>query len=191
MNIFDATLQLISANCQEYLVTLRTCSKGSILLRGYKKEIVRVKKFYHDLEDRTPLNTPKEIHNSINQFYSPRFGWKVRNGIFCYGYNLENEKAKDLGYGPFYIFFPVGKFDFVYSPTFFDMYGYINESDDELDTTIKKLDFKNDSLCAAITSGEKLDNLSNEISIKANTYYLIDYSFRKEVMHFIWDGKLG
>lgn len=181
----DSLLKIIEADCCEFVNQLKHCEEGSFLFRGYNKEIATFNEFTHNMDYRKPVNTPLEIHNKINQTFKNKFGWNIRNGAFCYGMNILKYEPFDLGYGTQYIFFPVGKFDFVYNPQHFDLYRYfstIKNSKSSIDTLI----FKNDSLANAMVSGNLDDGFSNEICIRTEEYFLINKKFAPELIEFIW-----
>lgn len=188
MILSEPIQKTLQSECANYIKKLRNCTPGSILLRGFFGKIDILKKFHHNLEFRKPRNTPENIHNLINARFEEEFGWKIRNGAFCYGFNLRNkEEPKELGYGPFYICFPVGNFKIVYSPTIIDMYGPISLSKKPIETILDEVDFTDEDLCKAIESGDrKHQNVSNEISIGVSSYYLIDYKFKDCINALIW-----
>jgi hypothetical protein len=181
----ESILHLITKNCTKYIEELRLCSKGDLLFRGFKEPIDTYREFNHNLDNRSPVNTPKNIHNLINSIFDSQFGWKIRNGVFCYGANILTSQPIDLGYGKQYLFFPIGEFDFVYSPQHFDIYQFVSTVSPTEDT-IKNIAFSNDSLQNAINSGEKEDALSNEISVKSDHYYLINLNMKDVIIDCIW-----
>jgi hypothetical protein len=178
-------VKILTESCSEYISSLSICKRDSYLLRGYKKPIPSFEKFNHDLMDRKPLNTPHKIHDTVNSIFFKKFNWKIRNGVFCYGFHFGHNKPIDLGYGKQYLFFPIGGFDFVYNPDFFDFYHYVTENETS-QKDFEKLNFLNDSLKNAIEAGDKEDDLSNEISVKVSSYYLVNPKYREEISRVIW-----
>lgn len=187
MNLNQLEKALFS-DCVTYIEKLRACTPGSILLRGYFGEIKIAQKFHHNLLYRKPLNTPEDIHNTVNAKFEKKFGWRIRNGIFCYGFNIRSsEDPEELGYGPFHICFPNGDCKIVFSPTMIDMFDHISITDKELESVINEFDFRDGTLCEAIESGDRKDiNVSNEISVCSNAYYLINYKYKEWVDELIW-----
>jgi len=74
-------------------------------------------------EDRTPMSTPKLVHDKLNELFLEKFGWKVRNGVFC---------AKDSiiasTYGRIHLIFGIGIFQYCWSPIYADMYLFLSGS---------------------------------------------------------------
>lgn len=181
-NIFE----VIKRDCSPFLNSLKNCETGHFLVRGYFYEIEDIKIFEHNLENRKPKNMAQDIHDKINNFFYSKFSWKIRNGIFCYGFDLVNNHPIDLGYGLFFIFFPIGNFDYVYSPDHFDLFGYFNQTKGNVDELIKKLIFKNDSFCDVMTLHDQYDKFGNEVSIRATSYYLINIKYADSLSQKIW-----
>lgn len=179
-------LTILNNECSYFLNILKHCQKGHFLLRGYFYDIETLKKFNHNIEYRTPKNMPLHIHNEINEYFEPSFKWKIRNGIFCYGFDVMNHKPKDLGYGIFYLFFPIGEFQYVYSPDHFDLFGSINQTKTDSLSLITTLIFKEDKLCEALKIREEFDYFSNEISVNAKSYYLVNISLANYISANIW-----
>lgn len=184
----DELKRTLLSDCSAYIEGLRKCNPGDILLRGYFGKIEIAQAFSHNLNFRKPLHTPENIHNLVNARFETKFGWKIRNGVFCYGFNIRsNEVPKDLGYGPFHICFPIGDFKIVYSPTIIDMYGHITVTKQPIESIINELDYTDETLCEAINSGDrKHQNVGNEISVCVSTYYLVNYKYKDWVDQLVW-----
>ena len=183
----EEIFEILNHDCSYYLNELRNCGKGKYLLRGYNYDILDIKLFEHDLEGRKPRNMPQHIHDMINNIFLEKVGWKIRNGIFTYGFDMLNYKPKDLGYGPFALFFPIGDFEFAYSPHYFDLFGEVNQLKTDLDTFINNLEFEYKTFCNVMYTNGDYDNFGNEVSIRATTYYLVNPEFAKELALKIWN----
>lgn len=181
-NIWD----IINKDCQEFIKSIRLCKKNVFILRGHFYQIQGIQKFQHDVKYRRPRNMPQNIHDEINIYFEDKFGWKIRNGVFCYGFNLAEHNPIDLGYGIFHLFFPIGNFKFVFSDEHFDLFGSINNSIEPIETVIKNLKFDDKDFCRALTLQPKFDNFSNEISFNTSSYYLINTIYYQEISRFIW-----
>jgi hypothetical protein len=186
----NSLLKILENDCKEYINLLKSCTKGSYLFRGFREQIDSYRKFDHNMDFRKPVNTPKKIHDLINSVFEPKFGWKIRNGVFCYGFNSSNGNPNELGYGKQHILFPIGEFNFVYSPDHFDIYQFVTTVKVDKNV-IEGLIFKSDSIESAINSGEKEDGLSNEISINVKSYYLINSKLTNIITDFIWNDQVG
>jgi hypothetical protein len=86
----ESIINLLKRESSLFIEHLRVCPKGTFLVRGFKEQIDTYRFFNHDLENRKPLHTPLETHDFINQTFLDVFGWKIRNGVFCYGFNALN-----------------------------------------------------------------------------------------------------
>jgi hypothetical protein len=184
----ETIFKILSQNCSNFLADLKKCPKGHFLVRGYFYDIQDLKEFNHNLDFRKPKSMNPETHEKINNYFLPIYNWKIRNGIFCYGFDLINRKPVDLGYGPFYIFFPIGEFEFVYSRDHFDLWAYFELTKGDKDEMIKNLKFQNTSLRDAMQLNVEFDYFSNEISVKANAYYLINIKHSLNLVKQIWNS---
>jgi hypothetical protein len=71
--------------------------------------------------NRWPKDTPNEIHEILDDIFSQYFFWNVRStGVFT-----SSSKGFAGGYGTPVIFFPIGRYRYVYSPKIKDLYEYI------------------------------------------------------------------
>ena len=183
----NGDLEKILSECSEFVSALKECPKGYFLYRGSHFQIPEHQLFTSRLENRIPVNTPQEIHDKVNEFFEVKFGWKIRNGVFCYGYTSLENFPRDLGYGPQFLCFPVGGFEFVYSPDHFDLCGHFYRNKPKTEDEIRSLKFGDKSLEGAINSRSAEEDLSNEISIKVSSYYLINTKHRDSLVEMIWD----
>jgi hypothetical protein len=182
----EQIFEIINSDCHQYLEILKHCPKGRFLVRGYYYDIPEIKEFKHNLEKRAPKNMPLNIHEKLNNHFERIFRWKIRNGIFCFGYDINESIPRDLGYGIFYLFFPKGNFRYVYSKEHFDLFGFINQSKENIETIINNLRFEDSNLCQGMVCRKEYDNFSNEISVNANSYYLVNPSLAKSLTSLIW-----
>jgi len=180
-------LKNVLSECEEYVNQLKKCPKGYFLYRGSHLQIGDCKLFTSRLDNRPPLNTPQHLHDAVNETFLSQFEWKIRNGVFCYGYTSLTDIPAGLGYGQQYLCFPVGRFTFIYSPDHFDLCGHFYQKQNKVtDDEIKRLVFKDDSIKDAIDTGNHKSGLSNEISVNVPTYYLVDVIHRDILANAIW-----
>lgn len=109
---YEDILQILQKDCKKYLNEM----KNTILYRGSTVKVENIAKKHAHLEDRTPMSTPKHIHDELNDAFNTIFGWKVRNGIFTTS-NIDTT----LAYGRSYMFFPIGDYKYCYSPQIHDL----------------------------------------------------------------------
>ena len=120
------------------------------------------------LTGRMPKDVPSLLHYTINEYFINNFGAPFRNAMFCSG----SQHLADF-YGNIYGVFPIGNFDFVWSPEVDDLYMEWDEVEhDEHDVMVDNLmdevaqTYKNDNLEQAIKS-------NNEIMVRTRDYYAI------------------
>lgn len=110
-------LSFIEKNCQSYLKQnpdwkTKPLYRGTEVLRDDKARII------NSPTDRRPVDTSKELHNMfVKAFKDAGFIANRNNSIFCSG-NIHVEY-----YGKLCIVFPIGDFDFTWSPHISDLYG--------------------------------------------------------------------
>lgn len=181
---FGKDVDLIEKNCKVYLGS--TKGLKYLLLRDFESNRV----FNKDLEviksrtDRRPKDTPMHIHEKINEMFRKKFGWDVRNGVFCEGEWCSFRK--DNGFQRF--IFPVDGFKFVWSPSvgdfFIDVYKYKIKNvsykepniDEILNDYVKSC--KNTNLKDAINS-------RNEISLLCKEYYAVSYQLLRNINYVL------
>jgi len=174
--------------CAIFINDLKKCKPGSFLIRGVWED-VDVEEFYPYYQGRTPENTPYEVHDKLNDLFNKKFGWYVRNGVFCFGSETDGdiEQPFDTEYGSdTYLVFPTGKYDIVWNEEIKDLFYEIDFIDerkiDEYEKDIQEIvdTYVEGDLCDAIESG-------NEICIDCNSYYLINQKYIKKIIHRIWN----
>ncbi|MFW6129886.1 MAG: hypothetical protein ACOC56_01805 [Atribacterota bacterium] len=105
-NKIEEIKSILKKNCMGFINEI---SKGDRLLyRSVKKDI----KHYRIIiprRNRIPLDTSLTLHNMADKLFKKKFGWKVRSeGVFT-------KRIEDTFYGTPYIFFPLGKYKYVWS----------------------------------------------------------------------------
>lgn len=151
-------------------------------------------RFKARLGDRRPSDTPLEVHNLLNQWFTDNFGKPWRNGVFV----TANQDVAG-GYGKYGAFYPIGNYEYLFSPVIGDLYGYLDKNSDfELfadgDIVTKKED---DELVVMIHTddykrNEDLDEaeaVEHEISFWCNEYYLLKPLVHKKFVEYITNRK--
>ena len=111
----DSIFKLIRKDCKPYLKMIKPYKE--VFYRGTDQGNVPFLK-RNTRTDRYPLTMNVNIHKILDKVFSKHFGWKVRSeGVFTSG---DEEGAE--GYGDVYLFFPIGKFDYVFSPGLDDLF---------------------------------------------------------------------
>lgn len=117
VNEINNILDMLKKDCKPFLNEYKRNKSMGFLYRGTNKPVGLIQKVTSRLENRYPKDTPNELHDDLNFQFKRKFGWPVRNGIFTVG-----RTTTAGGYGKAYIFFPIGKYSFVYSTSVPDLY---------------------------------------------------------------------
>jgi hypothetical protein len=193
------TVALIKKDCGPYLKEMGKAQKGSFIYRGIKGGVksgpLPVEK-RTPRKDRWPSDVPQEIHEYVDNELKSKFGWKPRSqGTFT---SASFMTATEFGIPS--IFFPIGKYRYIWAPGIGDFIGELESSgvisyvgkwriettissqerEDRIDDVLKK--YTNKNLPKAVMNRE-------EIIFDCKAYYLIDSSEIKllfELGQVIW-----
>lgn len=198
-------IEMIFKDCDYYINQLRKSNAFKLLYRSSKDSTSFYKLKTSRLETgRNPLDTNVIIHNLLNKkIFNPVFGWNVRDGIFASSKRIPY-------YGEPYLFFPIGEFKYVWSPTVKDLYEdmfdpqkldflyyYADEDDKIVNPNIKNISDNDIRLMVKNLQSMYSDKdfkgavrSENEISFKCNKYYLVNYymvdNFEKWLLDLIY-----
>jgi hypothetical protein len=119
-------IQSLYKNCAPFIKELRKSGENKVLWRGTNKISTTTIKQVTPRQDRAPKDMPVEIHDELDVRFKKKFGWMARSeGVF-----ITSQRASAETYGDGYIFFPVGKYEYLYNPFISDLY---SEVDSDLD----------------------------------------------------------
>jgi hypothetical protein len=115
--MFEDISNILTKDCSIFLKELKKIKSKHLLYRGYKKELFDFKKI-KTRKDRRPKDMSEEIYNEFNIEFKHKFGWKPRSeGVFA------TSNISEAGsYGTIFLFFPVGKYKFIWSETIKDLF---------------------------------------------------------------------
>lgn len=86
--------------------------------RGIEKRKTKDIEIFPSRQERRPKDTTKEVQKLLDRLFKKKFGWRPRStGIFTLRY-----KVSVMEYGKPYLFFPIGRFKFLYSSQITDLY---------------------------------------------------------------------
>jgi len=127
-------IELIKKNCKPYIKLVKMFTDTSIgLYRGVTKKNGTFYKIT-PRKDRRPSTTNPVVHKVLDDIFYDKFGWKARSeGVFVTS-NMDVASS----YGVSYLFFPIGKFDFLCSIQIDDLFFAIDKFN--LDRIIIKSD---------------------------------------------------
>jgi len=125
-------------------------------------------------KNRRPKDTPKEIHDSLDDFFDQTFGWNARSeGLFTTG-----SRRFASTYGLVYEIYPLGEYRFLWAPKIRDLYIRIEEKFESSQHAFDKDPTEDEiyAFCDDVVSEYRDDNLEkaiesgNEIMIDCNKY---------------------
>ncbi len=119
--------------------------------------------------ERTPLNMDKDVHYRLDDIFFSKFGVKYRsNSIFVTG------DASEAGeYGKIYLIFPIGKYQYTWSPSINDLYLFSDILGGDDQTRIDGLmrGYKQKDLSRAISSHHEIMLSGKQyIALRAKIY---------------------
>jgi len=186
-------LDEVFSEVNDYVNDLKKCEPGSLLYRGIPNAGKPYDiKMFEPVFDRYPINTPKDIHDDLNNLFYKKFGWYCRDGVFCFGNIYDNNTLKfDCDYAATsenaYLVFPADDYKIIWSPDVYDLFSeleYDENEDDEfsrdhsvLSDLVEK--YKSGDLCKAL-------HYENEIMVDCEYYYLVNQKYKYEVIERIW-----
>ena len=161
----DKLDERIRRDCQPYLALLH--DGASPLYRGAPASAEVVSEWLVR-RDRKPRSMPIELHEAADQWFSRNFGVRFRSaGFFCTGDPKQAE-----GFGAVYQVFPIGGFQFCWSPNVRDLHEFSAENDylrrpsNELVEALDRLNYREEDFGKATASG-------CEIMIACGRYYAL------------------
>jgi hypothetical protein len=112
-------------DCGPYLKLLSKHKFTRMLYRGSKNPFNGNITKVIPRKNREPKDMPQKLHQVLDAHFHKKFGWKARSeGVFV---NPSQEMVKE--YGASNLFFPIGKFKFVWSPKIGDLYSDFGMND--------------------------------------------------------------
>jgi len=116
-------VQSLYKNSMPFINELRK-SGDKLIWRGSNKSrtksIIRVT----PRQDRSPKDMPQFLQDELDAAFEKKFGWRPRStGVFTTG-NKNDAKS----YGNSYVFFPVGKYRYLYNPRIQDLFGEVEDA---------------------------------------------------------------
>lgn len=178
---------LLQKDCAPFM---KECVRGGFLYRGINSlnhgdavltvehngdEIPVYKKSVR--QDRRPLNTSEEGQAMYDKWFEKKFGYKVRaESMFCFP---EDMKQNIDQYGSECLVFPIGDFQYVWSPKVADLQMYAGErlgyaSEIEVMLMLNKAGYKSTGLVSALGS-------RSEIMVRCKSYYAIPVEFTFDI----------
>lgn len=162
-------VDLIRKKCEPFLGKIDYDIRNYKLCRGVEQRDIPEQDFFFGSvrKGRKPKDTPIEIHDHANEWFLNEFKIKHRSeSLFITG-KMEDTKK----YGRPYVIFPVGNFNFVWSPKVKDFLSVAIHgihTKDELREFLERSDYTNDKFKEAVKS-------NNEVMINCDEYYAVNH----------------
>lgn len=166
-------LELIKRDCQPFLKH----HPDGLMFRGMKNKGVGA--FKQSVRgDRKPKNMLPELHSKIDDWFQTKFGIKARSETVFVTGDFNDARS----YGKAYAVFPIGEFDFVWSPEVGDLFIVLhNETPSEVPDRLADLKYQTTDLKAAIDS-------YYEIMVRCKEYYAVPIYDKDEAS--VWMNQL-
>ena len=124
---FEGITNFLRLDCKPFLKEMRGATR--LVYRGVDRNIPDIQKMKSHMDSgRRPKDMPEDLHNDLNDLFHNEFGWYVRDGVSTSG-SIKTAKH----YGVPYIFFPIGKYRYVWSSHIGDLYTEIEDAGYHLD----------------------------------------------------------
>jgi len=115
-------IQSLKKDCAPFIKELRKTKQNRLIWRGSNKSSTRTIIRVTPRQDREPKDTPPEIQYELNDRFEKKYGWRPRSeGVFT-----SPRKTDAATYGQEYVFFPVGKYEYLYNPEVDDLYSVVD-----------------------------------------------------------------
>jgi hypothetical protein len=204
--------KIILEKCQPFIELSKSCDIPIKLWRGVSEDFIRTKakevcyltyEVSH-ISNRKPTDTPNILHERLNKEFENKFGWPVRNGVFClpdkgiaqtYA-SISSDKLNKFDYPEPYFFIPIGEFKYCWSPKYHDLTADIkvkgenwkDEMESLSDIKIKNIvnTYKDTDISDANYNTYKRKDAS-EISFNCDKYLLISQRYFVSKVFDFWN----
>lgn len=118
--------QLLFRDCKRYLKDIG--KGGDVMYRGaHGADMTKIV----PRKNRQPKDMDTEMQEELDDAFDSQFGWRPRSeGVFCSG---DYHQASAYGKRVFTVW-PIGKYKFLYNDNVNDLYTYMDNYDDYIDT---------------------------------------------------------
>lgn len=164
----DDVIEILKSECKPFIRFLK--KNNFLFYRGSRKRLNGLKFKNQRIDTRKPLDTSRLLHRILNKLFLEKFGWKVRNGVFCM-----MKESETTRYGTACLVFGVGSdIKYCWNPFIFDLYSSIDsksvmkkvlgKSNDKVIEEIDSLKFGFKFLDGKKVSEEAMDYLKKLVS---------------------------
>jgi hypothetical protein len=110
-------VKMIRHDCHEFLKEAGDVNflKGEVLLRGMKIPTSKIDRLT-TIKDRSPKDSSPRLMRTLDSYFEKNYHTSFRkNSVFC-----TNDANEAGSYGPLFYIFPIGKFEYAWSPSIID-----------------------------------------------------------------------
>lgn len=158
----DQIREFVEKNCQQYLNEIDDTPTQYVMWRGISKRDEYDYLVVNTRTDRRPLGTDIKVHNKfVKAFRKNDFIANRNNSVFCTGNRHEAQQ-----YGLVYAMFPIGRFDYTWSPYVEDLIIVSRDMPEDISEFVKE-NYQDYDIISAIESG-------NEIMISCDKVLLVN-----------------
>ncbi len=167
----DEVISFLEINCHMFLDEI---DDKCLVYRGYDTKDTDVEitdgMYIKDVrKDRRPLSTATSLHDQINQRFDDIYGKKIRSeSVFA-----TTDKEQTWIYGNRFLFFPIGDYEYYWSPEVKDLYTevYTIEEFEKLIHTYKSNNIEKSN--------------RNEVMFLCDKYYLVEYRYEDGIKDYL------
>ena len=169
-----------------YLIRAMKVAKGQrrYVQDPYDKENILEYYVIRPRMNRQPTDTSQQVHEFLDDWFNDHFGFRARSqAVFAFGQKV---KQGDIdNYGKPYMIFPVGDFDYVWSPTVEDLYAQTIGMKLEIDFRMTDWESAYDEFLTnngyQKKSLEKAVLSRNEVMVKCDFYYAFPMEYKDTI----------
>ncbi len=193
----DKVIEIIKKDCKPFLKEFNMFHNP--IYRGSNKDEMSIQHMMkiRSRRKRKPKDTPKHLHDLMNDLFFKYHGWKPRSeGVF-----VTHDRSFAGQYGWQVFFFPKGKYQYLWHPQVKDIYATVRDiiNDDEsgieyglMPRDIRKeevTDYLVEELERVIknyqSTGYQQEQEKNEAMFKTWEYYMVSFDSQKEDRQFL------
>jgi len=108
-------LQILQ-DCKPHLSAIDYDVAKYNLYRGIKNATDKFGKKTVRLTDRSPMDTPQELHDELNAYFDQKYGHPYRNGVFA----TPRKKNAEF-YGTSFSIYPIGNYEMIHNEKIMDL----------------------------------------------------------------------
>lgn len=177
----EEVVKILKKDCKPFLREIKPAK--AFMWRGLGISITDIKKMVVR-RGRLATDMPHWLHKLLDEVFEDNFGWKARsNSAFAVGFKVASEK-----YGRKYLFFPIGKYEYIWAPEIEDLYEYLNIKKFREEIRPKEIneEWIEENIISEYIESNLVDvikkQLYNEVMFNCKKYYLVNEDYEQGTM---------